>query len=195
MSIGPRSLTEKRAATCAIAAQLLVQSLFYYEKIPLTASWSYNYGSVRELAESCDLAAYVKITGRDDDDKYKSIGVNMTIYTAEIQESLFGQKEGTIRIVMTGKIDDEEKKVYEIVDDPLMKSGDEFFVFARANENGTYTILSGPQGRFEIIDNKVYSLNVSNEQVAKNNPWTNITVDKQPKEDFYTEIKEYVDKR
>jgi len=166
-----------------------------YEKIPLSASWSYNYESVRELTNSCDLAAYIKITGMETSDKYKEYGVDLTIYTAEIQESLFGKKDGTIRIMMTGKIDDKEKKIYEIVDDPLMNLNDEFFVFAESNEDGTYTILSGPQGRFEIIDNMVYSLNVSNEQVAKNNFGSNITVNKQPKDEFYGEIKEYIANR
>lgn len=166
-----------------------------YEKVPIFASWSYNYESVRELTNSCELAAYVKITGMETSDKYKSYGVDLTIYTAEIQESLFGKKDGTIRIVMTGKIDDKEKKIYEIVDDPLMNLGDEFFVFAESNEDGTYTILSGPQGRFEIINNMVYSLNVCNEQVAKKNSGSNITVDKQPKDEFYGQIKEYIAKR
>lgn len=129
------------------------------------------------------------------DDKYKSYGVDLTIYTAEIRESLFGKKDGTIRIVMTGMVDEKERKIYEIVDDPLMKLSDEFFVFAKSNEDGTYTILSGPQGRFEIIDNMVYSLNVSNEQVAKYNLDSNITISKQSKDDFYAQIKESVAKR
>ena len=166
-----------------------------YEKIPLNASWSYNYESVNELADNCDLAAYVTITGMETDDKYKSYGVDLTIYTAEIRESLFGKKDGTIRIVMTGMVDEKERKIYEIVDDPLMKLSDEFFVFAKSNEDGTYTILSGPQGRFEIIDNMVYSLNVSNEQVAKYNLDSNITISKQSKVDFYAQIKESVAKR
>lgn len=166
-----------------------------YEKVLLNASWSYNYENVQELADNCDLAAYVTITGLETDDKYKAYGVDLTIYTAEIRESLFGKEQGTIRIVMTGKIDEKEKKIYEIADDPLMEIGDEFFVFAEVNEDETYTVLSGPQGRFEIIDNMVYSLNVCNEQVAKYNSVSNITVDKHPKEEFYAQIKEYVAKR
>lgn len=163
-----------------------------YEKIHFNASWTYNYADVHELVDNSDLAAYVKITGMENDDTYKAYGIDLTIYTAEIRESLLGRANGSIQIVMTGKIDEEGKKIYEIVDDPLMKIGEEFFVFAKANEDGTYTILSGPQGRFEIINNMVYSLNVSNEQVAKHNAGSNIIVDKQPKEEFYAQIKEYV---
>ena len=166
-----------------------------YEKVLLDASWAYNYESIRELADNCDLAAYIKVTGMTIDDKYKSYGVYLTVFTAEIQESLYGKRDETIRIVMTGKIDEKENKIYEIADDPLMKIGDEFFVFARINEDGTYTILSGPQGRFAIVDDLVYSLNVYDEQVAKNNLGSNITVKKQPKEDFYAQINEFIANR
>lgn len=158
-----------------------------YEKISLKASWAYNYGSVRDLAENCDLAAYVKIIEME---AVKDSPIPQTVYTAELLESLFGKEEKSVRIVMTGKIDDNEKKIYEIEDDPLMKPGDEFFVFARGNEDGTYTILSGPQGRFEIIDNMVFSLNNSNEQVAKNNVYSNISVKKQSKDDFFSQVKD-----
>lgn len=163
-----------------------------YEKIFLNASWSYNYADVHDLADHCDLAAYVKITGMENNDSLKAYGIDLTIYTAEIQESLFGKENGSIQLVMTGKIDEEEKKIYEIIDDPLMKIGDEFFVFAQLNEDGTYTTLTGWQGRFEIIDNLVYSLNVSNEQVAQCNSGASIRVDKLPKEEFYAQIREYV---
>ncbi len=165
-----------------------------YEKVSLSANWAYNYGSVKELAEACDIAAYVKIKDLKFDDSYSSYGVKLTVYTAEICESLYGKEKGEIQIVMTGGIDESEKKIYEIADDPLMKKNDEFFIFARQNEDGTYTVLSGSQGRFEIVDNKVSSLNVSNTQVADNNLSSNIKVDQQDKAAFYAEISEYVGK-
>lgn len=151
-----------------------------YEKELLHASWAYNYENISELARDCDLAAYVTITGWNNNDEYESSGVDLVNYTAEIKDSLIGPKEGNITIVMTGKIDETDKKIYEISDDPLMKTNDSFFIFARANEDGTYTILSGPQGRYKIVDDLVYSLNVNNEQ--------SITVDAQPKEEFYAQI-------
>jgi len=159
-----------------------------YKKVYLNASWAYNYEDVSELADSCDLAAYVSVTGWEPNNKYKDSGIDLTVYTAEILDSLFGKQEGTIRIVMTGRIDEKEKKIYEIADDPLMKPGDKFFVFAKANEDGSYTILSGPQGRFEIVGDAVYSLNVCDDQVKQHNSSSNITVNNQTKEDFYAQI-------
>jgi hypothetical protein len=166
-----------------------------YEKVTLNASWNYNYESIKELSEKCDLAAYIKVTGSEIDESYKAYGVDLTIFTAEVKEALYGKSDKTIKIVMTGKVDEKEKKIYEIADDPLMNKGDEFFIFATANDNGTYTIMSGPQGRFEIKNGQVYSLNVSNEQVAKNNNSSNITVNKQSKEKFYKEVKEYTSQK
>lgn len=159
-----------------------------YKKVYLNASWAYNYEDVSELTENCDLAAYISVTGWESNHKYKDYGVDLTVFTAEIQDSLFGKKDGTVRIVMTGKIDEKEKKIYEIADDPLMKPGDEFFVFAKANEDGTYTILSGPQGRFAIVNDAVYSLNVCDNQVKMHNSGSNININNQSKEDFYSQI-------
>ncbi len=159
-----------------------------YKKVYLNASWAYNYEDVSELTENCDLAAYISVTGWESNHKYKDYGVDLTVFTAEIQDSLFGKKEGTVRIVMTGKIDEKEKIIYEIADDPLMKPGDKFFVFAKANEDGTYTILSGPQGRFAIVNDAVYSLNVCDNQVKMHNSGSNININNQSKEDFYSQI-------
>ena len=159
-----------------------------YKKVYLNASWAYNYEDVSELTENCDLAAYISVTGWESNHKYKDYGVDLTVFTAEIQDSLFGKKEGTVRIVMTGKIDEKEKIIYEIADDPLMKPGDKFFVFAKANEDGTYTILSGPQGRFVIVNDAVYSLNVCDNQVKMHNSGSNININNQSKEDFYSQI-------
>lgn len=163
-----------------------------YEKVSLSASWAYNYGSVQELAKSCDLAAYVTIKDMKPDNRYSSYGITTTIYTAEISESIYGEQKGDIQIIMTGGIRDSEKKIYEVTDDPLMQINDEYFIFAKKNEDGTYTILSGSQGRFEIVDETVYSLNVCNDQVKKSNLDSNIKIDGQSKEEFYTQIKDIV---
>lgn len=138
-----------------------------YEIVYLSASWERGYRDVQEMAESCDLAAYVTIKDMRPDGRYSSHGILMTVYTAEVVESLYGEQQGDIEIIMTGGINDSEKKIYEIDADPLMMTNEKYFIFATKNESGTYTILSGSQGRFEIIDDMVYSLNVCNNKVKK----------------------------
>lgn len=132
-------------------------SLDGYEKQTLFASWHYGYCGVGELSANSDVIAKVKITG-------SKIGPDIapelmsTIFTAKVEELIYGSNEKEIDIFMTGGIDHEQKRILEIHDDPLMNIGDEFMVFAQKNEDGTYTILGGPQGRFVIDNDCVYSL-------------------------------------
>ena len=83
------------------------------------------------------------------------------------------------------------KKIYELDDDPLMQINDEYLIFANKNSDGTYTTLSGSQGRFEIEGNRVYSLNKSNAQVKKANVGSNIKVSGEDKETFIKSIRAY----
>jgi hypothetical protein len=58
-----------------------------------------------------------------------------------------------------GKIDN---RIVEIADDPLLEPKQEFLVFTRKNDNGTYTILGGPAGRLEHKDGKLTSIDLVN---------------------------------
>lgn len=122
-----------------------------------SASWSYHYGSIKELceADSLDLIARVKIGDGKQEDKN---GFMMTVFTAKVEDLIYGSCEDNVNIIMTGWVDHDNKTIYEISDDPLMQKGDEFIIFARKNESGTYTILGGPQGRFVIDGDNVYPL-------------------------------------
>lgn len=154
----------------------------------MSESWSYNYGSVEELSKSSDIIALVKIIGSE---SAPLNGMNFTIFDAKVEQLIAGADEEKIKIYMTGGIDDAQKKIYELDDDPLMHINDEFLIFARQNQDGTYTILSGPQGRFEIKDERVYSLNESNAQVKKANIGSNIKVSGENKEEFFKAVKAY----
>lgn len=128
-----------------------------YEKVPMHASWSYNYGGIAELTNSSDLIARVKVVGESADDAGSTV-IGKTVFTAEVEELIYGDNENSVNIVMTGWIDHNGKKIHEIDDDPLMYMDDEFLIFARKNDSGRYTILGGPQGRYVIDDGQVYSL-------------------------------------
>jgi hypothetical protein len=93
---------------------------------------------------------------------------------------------------MTGK-NDENGKV-EIADDPLMTTGEKWLIFARLNDSGTYTILSGPFGRFSYDEknNTVTSLNVVNEAVEKANPNMKLNLNNVGYEKIEKQIKDYL---
>lgn len=159
-----------------------------YEKVSMTASWTYNYGSVEELSKASDIVAVVKIT---DSECKKISDIPLTTFDAQVKQLICGNDEKEIKITMTGGIDKTEKKIYELDDDPLMQINDEYLIFSNKNSDGTYTTLSGSQGRFEIEGNSVYSLNKSNAQVKKANVGSNIKVSGEDKETFIKSIRAY----
>ena len=160
------------------------------ETILMTASWSYNYSNLEDLTQSSDLIALISV---DDANSYiTSDGIPMTNYSVLITSSIYGCSEDeVIEVVMTGGPKD--GAIYEIADDPLMNVQDDFIIFARKNNDGTYTILSGPQGRMSIENGLVSSLNISNDQVRLYNNGSNISFSSVPLDDFISEIMSYID--
>ncbi len=152
-----------------------------YQKVTMFASWSYGYASIEEMAKTSDIVAIVKITGTE---SKPDSGIHFTNYIADVKQLIRGNDEKEITIYMTGGIDEEQKVIYELGDDPLMQIGDEFLIFARKNQDGTYTILSGPQGRYEVKDNCVYPLNDSTVLVKSLKQRSEITADGEPIEEF-----------
>ena len=157
------------------------------EKVTMRVSWTYNYKDVQELAANSDLIAYVSITAME---SYTENGVVKTKYQAKVLDEIYGEKARAVEIIMTGGIVDQT--IHEVEDDPLMDAKEAFLIFARKNESGTYTILSGPQGRFVVTDNKVYSLNVADDQVARANQFSNISVNGVDFDLFVSEIQSYL---
>jgi len=164
-----------------------------YEKVLLSASWSYNYEDVEEVSKNSDIIAVVKVVSSTTSDKFMQYGVLQTIYTVEVVDAVYGDIGSEIQIVMTGGVSKEQKKIYEIADDPLMNINDEYVIFAKENNDGTYRALSGFQGRYVISDGNVYSLNVSNNQVATANTYSNIAVTGVALDEFIGQIEQYID--
>lgn len=162
-----------------------------YTKIPMSYKWKQNYGRVRELAASADLIAYITIKDMRPDESTVSAH---TIYTAEIDELMFGEKAEQIQIYAIGGVKVEEGVIYELIDDPLMSVGDRYLIFAEKNDDGTYSVLSGGQGRFVINDDKISSLSVANEQV-KNSKRIRIKIDRMSKKKFDASVKNFVKNR
>ncbi|MDP4090758.1 MAG: hypothetical protein Q8930_16025 [Bacillota bacterium] len=54
---------------------------------------------------------------------------------------------------------------YEIADDPLPDIDGEYLIFAKHNDDGSYTPLSGSQGRYDYKDGSISSLNYTHSGV------------------------------
>lgn len=181
-----------------LAVSILFVGCFIYhnlseknvEKVIMHASWAYNYANVQELTNNSDLIACISVeTG----ETYDQSGIVKTKYQVNVVDKIYGEDIDTIEIIMTGGI--VENTIYEVEDDPLMGENEEYMIFARENADGTYTILSGSQGRFIVENNMVYSLNEVNQQVAMANADSNICINGISKEDFVEEIDSYLQEK
>lgn len=156
----------------------------------LSASWNYNYRDIEEISQASDLIALVKI--EDVENMVVENGVPFTIYSAEVITPIYNTTEsGNLLIYMTGGETDE--KIIEIIDDPLLQADDEILVFCKLSPDGTYQIISGPQGRLVYHDGKLNSLNAVNTRVAQANTFSNIRVQNADADELIDEIKGYVE--
>ncbi|MDE7400104.1 MAG: hypothetical protein K2N06_11340 [Oscillospiraceae bacterium] len=159
-----------------------------YERVPMSASWAYGYSSIEEMTQSSDIVAIIKVT---DSECKSENGTLYTTYTAQVEQLICGNDEKEIKVYMTGGIDESEKLIYEFDDDPLMQTGDEFLIFARKNQSGTYTILTGPEGRYVVKDDCVYPLNDETVTVKSAKERSKISADGENIEDFAELVKSY----
>ena len=133
----------------------------------LSVSWAFSYPDIESLTKSSDFIGLVEIvngvevgaiaSGFGDDVILERSTISSSTFSAKVIRGILAQ-EDMIRLYMTGNRGTEG--VVEISDDPLMNTGEKWFIFAKLNSSGTYTILSGPNGRFSYneIDNTISSM-------------------------------------
>lgn len=174
---------------------VVVVCIFVYNDINkketqyISASWIYNYRDIKEISQASDVIALVKVDRATD--SYDVQNIPFTEYKVDVITPIFNTNEDdTFTIVMTGK--ETSDKIIEIKDDPLLQSGEEFLVFCKKNTDGTYGIISGPQGRLVYTNGKINSLNVVSANVKTTNPYSNITVVSADADELISQIKSYV---
>lgn len=157
----------------------------------LSASWDYNYADINEISKASDLIALIRVNKQISEVEKNKLP--FSIFEVEVIEPVYGCDVGdTISIYMTGG--NINGKKLEIEDDPLLEKGQEFLVFTQKNNDGTYKILSGPQGRLEYKDKKLNSLQVVNDRVKQSNKSMNIKIENKDSELLINEIKKIVEK-
>ena len=126
-------------------------------------SWAMGYGDIPSLTADADLVALGKITGCPSvgSEEVGAPPVTSTLYTTyfsfEIESVPYGAaSQPTVVIPQTGGI--VGGKTAEIMDDPLMQTGDRYVLFLREARSGLYVVLGGPPGRFVVRDELVSSL-------------------------------------
>lgn len=153
----------------------------------LSASWNYNYNDIQEISIDSDLIALVQVNKLISESQEN--GIPYSTFEVQVIDPIYGCEKGeTFPLYMTGSENDQKK--IEIIDDPLLEVGQAFLVFTQKNEDGTYKILGGPQGRLEYKDSKLNSLQFVNSNVRENNAYMNIKIMNVEADILIQEIKE-----
>lgn len=156
----------------------------------LSASWGYNYKDIEEITKDSDLIALVTVQGVED--TMVEYNIPYTIFNVEVNTPIFNSVEGeNFSIYMTGC--ETKDKIVELIDDPLLQKGDEILVFCKKNPDGTYQIMSGPQGRLVYENGKLSSLNTTNSRVKEINTFSNINIQDVDADLLIKEIKGYIE--
>ena len=120
-------------------------------------SYPYEYNNITEMSGDSDLIinGYVtesKIIG--DINGHELLFTDYTIKVTDVYKGKLSVNE--IVVKQTGA------NVYglkrQIQEDPLMTKDVTMILFLKEYEKNKYFIIGGPQGRFEIHDDKIYSL-------------------------------------
>lgn len=139
----------------------------------LSASWSYNYSDIEEISQASDIIAIVRVSNQAQ--SYEEGGLPYTETKVEVIDPIYGVDLGnTLNIYQTGGETDDS--IIEVEDDPLLHNKEEFLIFAQQNEDGTITILSGPQGRLKHSNGVLNTLKAENSRARTTNTDMNINV-------------------
>ena len=150
---------------------LLVSGIFVFNYvITLTAethvSWAYKYENIKELSKDSDIIikGYV-ISSENILDLLGKLGTPMafTDYKIEVAQVIKGDiKEKEVIVRQTGGTYIGVKQ--EISDDPLMQKDTTMILFLKEFDYNQYYITGGPQGRYEVHNNKIYSIGEVNDK-------------------------------
>jgi hypothetical protein len=128
------------------------------------ASWAKGYNNIGDMATDSQLIAIGVIdrvveTIQMDEYSYE------TSFAFRIEQVLKGEESGEILLHQTGT---PGKPWSAIVDDPLFQTGERYLLFLRSNTPGIFFSSGGPNGRYKILDDNVYSMN----NILQNNEYT-----------------------
>lgn len=132
-----------------VFAFLLMCGIAFYgnqpskEKVYMSTSWMTGYAEVESLTKDSDLIGLIRVKGLEESIDGR---IPASVFRVKVLDEILGcQKGDEILVYMTGG--EKDGQIFEIDSDPLMEKGQEFLIFASHNQDGTYTVLGGPQGR------------------------------------------------
>lgn len=120
------------------------------------ASWVRGYRTIDELCANKEIQviAIGKVHR-----VVEVINENNYLYTTRFAFRIENLLKGdNLKEIIVSQIGSPDNSGFQFRDDPLFDVGKRYLLFLKKNDNNIY-FTPGPWGRYQIIDNKVYSLN------------------------------------
>ncbi len=143
-----------------ITAVAAVTTLSYTPTRTMTSpvSWAVGYNSEKSLTNGADaIVMGTVVSGKTYEVYYNDDhSIIFTNYTIAVSQVYKGEVADNIIIKQTGG--NFGDTIYQVDDDPLLPSGTQMILFLKQFGPESYFIIGGPQGRFHLVDSKVYSV-------------------------------------
>lgn len=137
------------------------------EVMTLHATWANQYDSLESLVKDSDVIAVIKVEKVENVSFLGDSTIPFTTFKTVVVFEILGTcNEEILYIGQTGMLTDTKR--VEIVDDPLMETGEEYLIFARRNQDDTLTILNGLQGRYKYEGGTVSLIEASKDSDYNN---------------------------
>lgn len=129
-----------------------------YQHVMSSPSWALWFTKLPDLAARSDLALSGTVTKIIDVANIGSdptSGILQTTYQFAVDRVLVGDKAGVIRVSQSGGVDNQQKIVMDVDDDPRFAVGETAVLFLTEVTPGLYAVQGGPSGRFRLHDGLV----------------------------------------
>jgi hypothetical protein len=118
------------------------------------------YANMEELSGAADLIAYGEIDGVIEVQEY-------IMAQTDREDILYYTTDFNFSISQVLKGDEKEEAIIHqlgaagkmvVTEDPLFEQGEKYVLFLHKTESGVYYVLGAYQGRFKVVDGKVFSM-------------------------------------
>jgi hypothetical protein len=127
-------------------------------------SWAYGFNSIEEMANDTrvdliavgEIASIIGVSENKIAENDKgTVYMYFTDYNFKINRVLKGTEMDEVVIHQTGA-DGQEESI--IAQDPLFRPGEKYVLFLHEYEPGKTFVAGGPDGRFRVVGDNVYSM-------------------------------------
>ena len=154
-----------------------------------TVCYAYNYDTIEKITYVSHFIALARVedsqlTGNRSD--FAETAFKMTViepvYNCEKGEEFTLKAEGGETLT----------KIYKVEGEPLPRKGQELLVFCKINDDGTYSVINGAQGRLLFENERLNFLNSENTEGITDGTYSPLPVKNAALSEVVKEIKEYL---